>query len=92
MIGPFSLMSEITVIARSSDVKAISAVLETLQSPIAEDTAGGGGMKFAVREVADGEDVGSADALLTLRGRVKVGVVCVFANCVLPFSQITCFP
>ena len=45
-------------------------MLETLQSPLAED--GGNVMKFTVCEVGDGEDVGSADALLTLKGRVKV--------------------
>ncbi len=60
--------SEITIIARNSDVKGISAVLETLQGTIGE----GGGVKFAVCEVGDGEDAGSADALLTLKGRVKV--------------------
>ena len=61
---------EVTVIVRSSDAKAISSVLESLQSPEGE----GEGMKFAVCEVPDSEDIGSADALRTLRGRVKVRV------------------
>ena len=63
--------SEITIIARNTDVKGISAVLETLQGTIGEDGEEGA-VKFAVCEVADGEDVGSADALRTLKGRVKV--------------------
>ena len=53
-------------------MKGISAVLETFQGTIEEGGGEGVGVKFAVCEVSDSEDIGSADALLTIRGRVKV--------------------
>lgn len=56
--------------ARSSDAKAISTTLETLQSTLSSGE--GVAIKLTVCEVPDNEDLGSADALLTLRGRVKV--------------------
>lgn len=55
--------------AYSSNTKVISSVLETLQSALSSE---GVVMKLTVCEVPDNDDLGSADALLTLRGRIKV--------------------
>ena len=62
---------EVTIVVRKTDVKAISSVLEGLQG----SSAGGSGresIRFIICEAPDGEDVGSADALRILKGRVKV--------------------
>lgn len=57
--------SEVTVIVNSCDVKPISLALNELRT-----------MKFSLHEIHDtSEEVGSANALCALKGKIKVGVV-----------------
>ena len=58
--------AEVTVVVRKSQVKAVSERLEKLEG------SGDVRMHFSVAEVSDDEELGSADALRSLRGRIKV--------------------
>lgn len=53
---------------RACDSKAVSSVLEGLQG----SSSGAVRLRFTVCDVADDDDLGTADALRTLRGRIKV--------------------
>ena len=79
---------EVTVVVRKTDVKAISSVLEGLQG----SSTGGSGresIRFIICEAPDGEDVGSADALRILKGRVKV-ILIFFIIYIYIFITCTC--
>ena len=60
-----SVLLEATVVVRASDAKAVSSVLEGL-------SIGAVRLRFTVCEVANDYELGTADALRTLRGRIKV--------------------
>ena len=60
------LSVEVTVVVRSSQLKAVSERLEKLEG------SGEVRMHFSIAEVSDDDEQGSADALRSLRGRIKV--------------------
>ena len=60
-----SLLVEATVVVRANDAKAVSSVLESL-------SIGTVRLRFTICEVANDYELGTADALRTLRGRIKV--------------------
>ena len=61
------LLVEATVVVRANDAKAVSSVLESLSIGTVK-------LRFTICEVANDYELGTADALRTLRGRIKVSV------------------
>ena len=55
---------EVLIVVQSDHAKGISSVLETLQNDV--------NMKFIMCEVGEGQEAGSADALRSIRSRIKV--------------------